>query len=469
MELLTKIGDYYIVKDLYHAQDKSATFSIAFHKIMRQFLYTIKFNKEKFDYNYYRSQREAAKQLPLAIKQVDTFFTNQENFIFFEFFDSGNIISFIKKYNEKNLMNISHLLVHKIIKEIILFIAKIDTKKLHLIEDLFLDNLYLTREKYGLKYEMIYENTKQISNGSFDNKVIKLEDFSNQCLTPEHQNDLTVKLLFSFKKDFSQFFNISDYHVLRAEFEENTLFDKIVKNIGMICFYMINNHLIINKQCIDKTNYSIKLMDNIPAELIDFVQRCLTKDLSFKLKFEDIFDHPYIKRNFAELTFPIKEKKIKENASITLNFDNYTHVNYQDYIEEDQQSTDFLSYFEKYAVTSEKTNGQMRKESETYNTSIYNQEIVGLPLHKTGQFFEEEKVLTKPNDSREKRLTIGSLNEEDIYVKPENYQHKKFSFNEEKLMEKKEERSIDNFIIENYFNEKYLSFRASKPKGKVNN
>ncbi len=242
MELLTKIGDYYIVKDLYHAQDKSATFSIAFHKIMRQFLYTIKFNKEKFDYNYYRSQREAAKQLPLAIKQVDTFFTNQENFIFFEFFDSGNIISFIKKYNEKNLMNISHLLVHKIIKEILLFIAKIDTKKLHLIEDLFLDNLYLTREKYCLKYEMIYENTKQISNGSFDNKVIKLEDFSNQCLTPEHQNDLTVKLLFSFKKDFSQFFNISDYHVLRAEFEENTLFDKIVKNIGMICFYMINNH-----------------------------------------------------------------------------------------------------------------------------------------------------------------------------------------------------------------------------------
>jgi serine/threonine protein kinase len=464
MELLTKIGDYYIVKDLYLAQDKSVTFSIAIHKIMKQFLYTIKFKKDNFDYNYYRSQREAAKQLPLSIKQVDTFFTNKENFVFFEFFDSGNIISFIQKYNESNLMNISHMLVHKIIKEILSYIAKIDPKKLHLIEDLFLDNLYLTREKYGLKYEMISENIKEISNGSFDNKLIKIENYSNQILTTDHYNDLSVKLLVSFKKEFSQFFNIIDYNVLRAEYKENTLSDKLVKNIGIICFYLINNHLIINKQRIGTTNYSIKLIDDIPSELIDFVQRCLTRDLSFKLKFEDIFEHPYVKRSFEELTFPLKEKKFKENTNIIFNFEYYTHVNFQDYIEEDQQSTDFLSYFEKYAITSEQTNGQIRKESETYNTSIYNEEIVSLPLHKTGRFFEEEKGNTKPNDSSEKRFTIGSLNEEHIYVKPENYQHKKFSFNQEKVIEHKEERSIQDFIIENYFNEKYLSFRASNIK-----
>lgn len=468
MELLTKIGDYYIVKDLYLSEDKFTQFSIVIHKIMRQFLFAIRFSKQNFNYTYYRSQREIVKQLPYSIKQIDSFFTNQENYLFFEFFDSGNIISFIRKYYETELINIPHRLVHKFMQDIVSNLKKIESEKLPLIEDLFLDNLYLTREKYTLNLGLIKDLTKEISNESFNKRLSGLEEITNRSKLIEYQSDLSVKLLFSFKKEFFQFHNLNDYNILRVSEEEKSTKGRLVRNIGVICFYLINNYHIINKIPIDKSFYSLTISNDLPSELIDLLQRCLSKSLSNRLTLEDLFNHPYVKKNYEELTFPFKEKKIKGNECINLNFNTYIHVNYLDYIHTDDSSNDFLSYFENYSSYSDQIENLKRKENENNNTNIYNEELINDSYNETARFVDEKIQNSIQQLEKDKRNSLTSIKEEHIYIKPADYQEKKFSFNDEKLIENKQPRSIDNIIIENYFDEKYLSFKGSKTKGLAN-
>lgn len=322
MELLKKIGDYYIILKDFQSNDNSTSLSFVLHSLIKQYFFSLRISDKKFDFNYYKAEKDKSKDIPLVLKVFDSFFTNNEKYIFLEYVDNYNIMEYILRYNEEFNQNISHKLIHQFIRKLVHSLSEINEFNNYIIKDFFLDNLYLSKKNYCYDKNKFKGNLNDISNQSFADLNI---DFEKKISNIDEGTDLIIRILLSFKKEFNKFLSISDFSSLKIVDPDKNSNNCNVWDLGIILFYLCNNENLFQKIPISVSDYQLKVENDLSSELIDFIQKLIRRESSDRISLKSLLMHPYINLNFDELTFPYKDEK-------RLNNDSWVNLDYRKYI-----------------------------------------------------------------------------------------------------------------------------------------